>query len=340
MAGPSGREGTTETVAEVFRRVAEDFERGGSPLYARLARSYANDPLLVRIAGDHRPRWEVPLKVFGGVHYLALSGREPEPWERFGQVLSERREWLASFVRDQPVQTNEVQRSWALLPAFLTVARPRPLALVELGPSAGFNLYWDRYRYRYGDARWGPADAPLELEGVARNGPPDTLFEREVAVTSRVGIDRAPVDLRDKDAALLLQAFVWADQEDRVERLRRAIELIRGEPPEIERGDYLELLAEVLARRDLDLLTIVYHSASTSYLRSEERERLRATIEEDGARGSLAWISYEFIERDGRPQVGFESFALDVMTFPSRERRRLALGDGHGNRITWRGEEA
>src|SRR5918997_3839945 len=212
MAGLSGRDATTETVAEGFRRMAEDFERGGSPLYARLARAHANDPLLVRIAGDHFPRWEVPLKVFGGVHYLALSGREPDPWARFGQVLAERREWLASFVRDRPIQTNEVQRSWALLPAFLTVARPVPVALVELGPSAGLNLYWDRYRYRYGEAGWGPEDGPLDLEGIARGGPPDRLFAREVAGVSRVGIDRAPVDLTRDDPSLLLQAFVWADQ--------------------------------------------------------------------------------------------------------------------------------
>ena len=339
MAGPSGREATNETVAEVFRRMADDFEALGSGLYARLARRHANDPLLVRIAGDHRPRWEVPLKLFGGVHYLALSGREPEPWGRFGQVLSERREWLASFVRDQPVQTNEVQRCWPLLPAFLTVIRPRPLALVELGPSAGLNLYWDRYRYRYGDARWGPEDAPLELEGVARDGPPGRLFEREVTVTSRIGIDRSPVDLRDEEEALLLQAFVWADQKHRLERLRRAIDLVRREPPRLERADYVERLPALLAERDLDLLTIVYHSASTMYLAAEDRALLRAAIEDDGERGSLARVEYELVEVDGRPDTGFERFALDVTTYPSREHRRVARADGHGNRMTWLGAE-
>lgn len=337
MAGSSGREATTETVADVFRRMADDFETLGSGLYARLARTYANDPLLVRIAGDHRPRWEVPLKLFGGVHYLALSGLEPDPWERFRQVLADRREWLAAFVRAQPVQTNEVQRSWALLPAFLTVARPCPFSLVELGPSAGLNLYWDRYRYRYGEARWGPDDAPLELEGVARGGPPDSLFERAVVVASRVGIDRSPVDLRDDEESLLLQAFVWADQEHRLERLRRAIDLVRRDPPRLERGDYVERLPALLAERDLKLLTIVYHPASTMYLPPEDRSRLRAMIEDDGRRGSLAWIAYELVEADGRPDSGFERFAIDATTYPSGEHRRLARVDGHGNRMTWRG---
>ena len=47
------------------------------------------------------------------------------------------------------MQTNEVQRSWALLPAFLSLADGRPFDLLELGPIAGLNLLWDRYSYRY-----------------------------------------------------------------------------------------------------------------------------------------------------------------------------------------------
>ena len=334
MAGPSTRE-SLETVADVFRRMADDFERGGSPLYARLSRTYANDPLLVRIAGDYRPRWEVPLKIFAGVHYLELAGREPEPWSRFGEVLADRREWLSAFVRERPVQTNEVQRCWALLPAFLTVARPRPFALVELGPSAGLNLFWDRYRYVYDAGSWGREDAPLELRGVARGGPPADLLRTEVDVASRVGIDRAPVDLTDDGEALLLQAFVWADQANRLDRLRRAIELVRADPPTLVEGDYVDVLPGVLRDRDLDGLTIVYHSASTAYLSVEARETLNAVIEDEGRRGSLAHVAYEFTRDDGNDAVGFENFALDVRTFPSGEARRLARLDGHANRMTW-----
>ena len=335
MARRSGRDARTETVAEVFRRMADDFERGGSRLYARLARSYANDPLLVQIAGAHQPRWEIPLKLFAGVHFLSLIGREPEPWTRFGEVLLEWREWLGAFVHEQPVQTNEVQRCWALLPAFLTVARPRPFALVELGPSAGLNLFWDRYRYVYGERAWGRADAPLELRGVAHGGPPDELLALEVEVASRIGIDRSPVDVRDDEASLVLQAFVWADQRGRLDRLARAIELARADPPRLIEGDFVDVLPEVLDERDLGLLTVVYHSVSVGYLAPDARQRLRLAIEEDGRRGSLAWISYEYVESDGRDDVGFENFGLDVRTFPSGEARRLARVDGHGNRMTW-----
>ena len=312
--------------------MAGDFEKGGSPLYAELARTYADDPLVAAIAGDHKPYWEVPLRLFGGVHYLALAGRVAAPWTRFRDVLAEHRDWLARWVAEQPVQTNEVQRSWALLPAFLSVADGRPLDLVELGASAGLNLFWDRHRYRYGRATWGRSDARLELAGKADGGPPEELFRRSVDVRRRVGIDRHPVDVTTDEGALLLQAFVWPDQEPRLERLRRAIDVVRAHPPELVQGDFVELLSGLLERRAEDALTVVFHSAAVAYLDDDARSRLGDALEEAGANGALAWLAYEFDDEEG---VGYETFALDVRVFPAGERRRLARLDGHGNRLRW-----
>ena len=53
--------------------MADDFERGGSKLYAALARALADDPMVAAIVGDHEPLWEAPLRLFAGVHYLELS---------------------------------------------------------------------------------------------------------------------------------------------------------------------------------------------------------------------------------------------------------------------------
>ena len=50
-------------------------------------------------------------------------------------------------------QTNEVSRCSYLLPSFAFVGRRqegRPLALIDVGCSAGLHLIWDRYRYDYG----------------------------------------------------------------------------------------------------------------------------------------------------------------------------------------------
>ena len=72
--------------------------------------------------------------------------------------------------------------------------------------------------------------------------------QRSVSVARRRGIDLNPVDATTDHGARLLQAFVWADQAERLERLRRAIEEVRADPPELMRGDYVESLPALLAR--------------------------------------------------------------------------------------------
>jgi len=310
--------------------MADDFEQGGSKLYASLARSLADEPVVEVLVGDHEPKWEAPLRLFGGVHYLELAGMVQHPWGKLRGVLEANREWLARFVAEQPIQTNEVQRCWGLLPGFLTVGDERPIDLVELGPSGGLNLYWDRYAYRYGDERWGDPGAGLELSGSAEGGPPRDLLRKEVEVGRRIGIDRRPVDVTTDHGARLLEAFVWADQTDRLDRVRRAIEIARQDPPRLLDGDYVEVLPALLAERDLDILTVVYHSVSTVYLHQEERDRLEEILAAEGHRGSLARISYE-IDRD---TPTFYGFALDVETWPDG-RRRLARLDGHANTMDW-----
>jgi hypothetical protein len=309
--------------------MADDFEQGGSKLYASLSRSLADDPLVAEIVGRDSS-WEAPLRLFGGVHYLELSGMVQHPWGKLRGVLEANRDWLARFVEEQPIQTNEVQRCWGLLPAFLTATDGRPLDLVELGPSGGLNLFWDRYAYRYGEATWGKAAAGLELTGNAEGGPPASLLATEVEVERRIGVDRRPVDVTTDHGARLLEAFVWADQTARLERVRRAIEIARSDPPRLFDGDFVEVLPALLAERDLGRLTVVYHSVSAVYLRSEERDRLDGVLADDGRRGSLARISYEV----DRETPTFHGFALDLDLWPGG-RTRLARLDGHANHMDW-----
>ena len=97
-------------------------------------------------------------------------------------------------------------------PGFLSLADGRPFDLLELGPSAGLNLVWDRYRYRYSTGEWGTG--ALELTGDDRVPPPAELSRAACQVARRRGIDLNPVDVTTEHGARLLQSFVWADQAD------------------------------------------------------------------------------------------------------------------------------
>jgi len=316
-----------------------DGMESAAPVVAAVFRRCAADPLALAIVGEG-PTWDAPHRLLAGVRWLASGGEvedfeeTDDPWGVFRAILEERGDWLARFVRERTVQTNEVQRCWALLPIFLTVARAaaRPLALVELGASAGLNLLWDRYRYRYEKGDWGPLDAPLELVGEERSTVPSGLLETTVEVRNRRGIDLQPVDATSEDGLRLLDTFV-RDEGYRL-RMRRASEALRVEAPELIRGDYLELLPGILDARDDEALTVVFQTHSTVYLTDEQRQGLRRIVDAAGSEGPLAWISTPTPEEHGERRG---DYPLELAIWPGGERRIVARTNVRGEWLEWIG---
>lgn len=269
-------------------------------------------------------RWERrdPLRLLGGLHYLVLGG--VASWDAVDEALERHADFLRRFVAEQPVQTNEVQRSWVLLPLFLHAAGgTEAVDVVELGASAGLNLLWDRYRYRYERGGWGPPDAPLTLAGEERRPLPAELLRSGLRVRSRIGIDRSPVDATTAEGARLLKAFVWAGQDDRLERLERAIAAVRLDPPTIVRGDAAEVLPDVLAGLPHDGLTLVFQTSVLEYLSQEGRQRLRDVI--DRADRHLVFVS------SGSPRTERRAWGMRIYR-PGGGREFVGHADYHG---TW-----
>jgi hypothetical protein len=287
-----------------------------------VCRRLAEDPRVDDIAPDLG--WDLPLRLLAGLHYLVLAG--DASWDDLDAALDDRAEPLAKWCAEQEVQTNEVQRSLALVPAFLFVADDRPFDLLELGPSAGLNLLWDRYRHRYSTGTWGTG--ALELTGDDRSPPPAELLQRSVRVERRRGVDLNPVDVTTEHGARLLQAFVWADQTDRLERLRRAIEEVRKDPPQLEQGDYVEKLPSLLANRREGTQLVVYQTASTMYLERRALERLREALHEAGRGEPLVYLSTGRAPND-------DGFALELERYPDGRTERLAVFDFHGAWLDW-----
>jgi hypothetical protein len=270
--------------------------------------------------------------LLGGLHYLALS-EGLDPWRDPVPVLEQRRDWLRRFVRTQGVQTNEVQRSWLLLPCFLEVARRTGVEtfdLIEFGPSAGLNLVWDRYRFRYELGTWGEEGAALELAGEERRPVPQALLRLAPEVRRRRGIDLAPLDVTRPGEALLLKSFVWADQRERLERLDRAVETLRSDPPELEQGDVVERLPSLLAERLPGALTVVFQTAVRGYLGREDWKRMLASLDEAGRKFPLALVSVS------RPAAGEDRYwGLWLRLWPDGEKRLLAHAGFHGQWLEW-----
>jgi len=94
-----------------------------------VCRRLAEDPRVGGLTPDLA--WDFPLRLLGGLHYLVLRG--DASWDDLDAAFDEHTPFLARWTAEQDVQTNEVQRSWALLPGFLVASDERPLdLLVEL----------------------------------------------------------------------------------------------------------------------------------------------------------------------------------------------------------------
>jgi hypothetical protein len=333
-----------ERQREVYERQAAACRSGDrASLYGELCERLASEHLVHEVAPDYE--WNLPLRLFAALHYLALDGRAPElaraysgegeVWPAFRAALERESEWVARFLREQGMQTNEVQRCYGLLPAFLLAAAEtgRELDLIELGPSAGFNLLWDRYSYRYGAERWGKADAPIELSGELRAPLPSGLLAIRPVVRKRLGIDLSPIDVNSEHGARLLRSFIWPDQVERLQRLEQAIEVVRADSPRILRGDYLELLEPLLDERSEEALTVVFQTASLNHLPSEARLGVEDVLIHAGERGPLAFISGEHTLDDA---LGY--WQLRFRLWPGGGQRILARFDPHGRWLEWLGK--
>jgi hypothetical protein len=248
-------------------------------------------------------------------------------------MLADRERFLREWVETRGVQTNEVQRCWTLLPCFLEAVRrtrARELDLVELGPSAGLNLVWDRYRYTYANGAWGPAGATLHLAGEEARHVPPKLLDLTPAVRSRTGIDRSPIDVTTDNGALLLKSFVWADQAERLERLDAAIATVRADPPELIWGDLADRLPEILeALAGSDALTLVWETAVLGYVPEDSRRRLYDTIARFGDRHPIAFIQTRHASTGVIAHFGL------TLQLPPGESQELAFATHHGDWLDW-----
>src|SRR4051812_5964182 len=186
----------------------------GSPMYEAVLRRMAED---VRVGGPclaalepHMPRSAriAPLLLLAAIHRMVLGGQLPAAarfYPSAGGHADEDALWphlLEAIPRaalPACVQTNEVERSRALLPGFLEVVRQTglPLRLLEIGASAGLNLRWDHFPF-------------LDVPSAIR-------------VAERRGCDLNPIDPTLDEGRAALVSFVWADQTARLHLLAEGL---------------------------------------------------------------------------------------------------------------------
>lgn len=236
---------------------------------------------------------------------------------------------LTAFL-DSPPQTNEVARSGVLLAGFLSIsaATRMPLALLELGASAGLNLMFDRYAFDLGEGRtWGPGEARVRIPCTWTGDAPS--LAPPIAIVSRAAVDLRPISASAPEDRERLLAYIWPEQIDRVARIEAALDLLAAEHVAVEAEDAVTWAKRALAAPQAEgICRVVYHSVFLQYLPQEARHLLRSLLEAAGAAATpqrpFAWLAME-----AAPDAPM-TCQLTLRLWPGGERRVLAQVDWHG----------
>jgi hypothetical protein len=307
-------------IAGQYTVFASDEARGSSEVYEILALAAANSGDLLEFIATFPVEKRQPNLFLAAVRRICGIPWNADDLRQFVRTFGAQ---IREVMLSHTTQTNEPARCAVLLP--LLAQLPQPLALLEVGASAGLCLLVDHYGYDYGSARIDPTvsgdGAPVFSCQVSGAVPIPKSIPR---IAWRAGLDLNPLDVRSEHDAAWLETLVWPGQNERLGRLQAAINIARREPPKVVRGDLLTDLAKLAATAPSDATLVVFHTAVLGYvLPRSARERFAATVKQIGAE----WISNEALGV-------FPSIAEQAPPSPARGRFLLAR---NGTPVAWTG---
>jgi hypothetical protein len=315
----------SRSAADNYREFAQE-ARGRSPAYESLAQAVAADAGVLRFL-DSLPRAKRQPNLLFAAAWAVLG--EPAGIGTLRALVRDRPAELSAVMLARRTQTNEPARCATLLPALAEL--PPPLALIEVGASAGLTLLFDRYSYDYAGHRLAGSDP---LAPVLRCEPrgPVPLPARLPAISWRAGLDLSPLDVTSDEDVRWLSRLVWPGEGDRQQRLAAAVAAARRDPPAVHRGDLLTDLPALAAQAPADATLVVYHSAVLAYVAPADREHFAGVVRGLGA----VWLSNEAPGVvPGVPAVPVAAHQNAPFVLARDGREPLALTDGHGQWLEW-----
>ncbi|MBT2529588.1 DUF2332 domain-containing protein [Streptomyces sp. ISL-99] len=312
-----------QSVADRYREFSEQQASGVSPAYAELtARISEDQDFCAHIAALPPGNKQQPNLLLAAVRHL---GGPYEQWAAFRDWTLAHWDDVREVMLARFTQTNEPARCATLLPLLATL--PQPLALIEVGASAGLCLHPDRYAYRYNDGAV-LGSSPVTFD--CRTEGPAPLPTALPDIAWRAGIDLNPLDPTDEEDVRWLQSLIWPGQAERPRRLLAAIEAVRTAPsPRIVRGDLVDELPALAAGAPADATLVVFHTAVLTYLPLARREEFAALVRELPGH----WISNEhhtvlpWLDAPAPDDEHLLTLALDE--------RAVAFTAPHGQSLHW-----
>lgn len=336
-----------DTLSQRFENFAKFECAGSSELYEFLSLKAAQDEEILELCTNAHEGQPVPNLLFGAVHHLLLKGtphvlknfypsitKQPkqlkdsfEPFKNFCEVY---RVEIISLLQSKLVQTNEVRRCGYLYPCFTYIYNKvnKPLALVEIGTSAGLQLFWDRYRYSYNtDEVYGnlASNVLITADLKGQNKPP--LSSVSPPVSHRFGLDLHINDLTDPEDAGWLNALIWPEHHERRELFENASRYVDKNEAAFIEGDGVSLLLQIVEQIPKDVMICVFHTHVANQIPENMKKQLQQTIQKIGQTRDIAHIYNNMWDRD----LHIDSFIAGL-----EQTEIVGETDGHGKWFKWK----
>lgn len=302
--------------------------RDRCPVYEDLGLRIAEDPEIIDVISSFPRNKRQPNLLLASLR--RLLGHVPS-FEEVRAIMMRQPDDLLRIALSHGTQTNEPGRCATLLP--LLCRLPQPLALLEVGASAGLCLVPDRYSYAFNGTVLRGSSSRQEIVLHCKTHGQVPVPDAIPSVAWRAGLDTNPLDVNDPEQREWLELLVWPSEHARLARLRIAMDLVSEEEFHMEQGDlHADDLDRLCARAPKGATLVVFHSAVLSYtLDQERRDSFARRV------GDLAdhWISNEspmlFSEFGGelageRPG---SDFLLALNGSP------IAWAGPHGTHVAW-----
>lgn len=317
------------SIARRYQRFADAEAKGRSALYETLARHVAQSKRVLAFLDRLPQDRQQPNLLFAAMRLVAGTPASPA---EFDAAIADHAEAITEIMRTRTTQTNEPGRCAVLLPALARIEGP--LALIEVGASAGLCLLPDAYGYDWGHQALAPparfaAMAPVLACAATQNTP---LPSRHPEIVWRAGLDLNPLDMSKDDDVAWLEQLVWPEHHERLARLRKAIDIARSERPRVEAGDLRRDLPGLIAAAPRDATVVVFHTAVLAYVTQQhDRDAFAERMMRDPR---VFWLSNE------SPRVFPQSAAAvgqvhDDMFLLTGNGEPMAWTGPHGQEIRW-----
>jgi len=338
----------TTLISDRFKLFAIRECKGSSSLYEHLSEKIAADDESLQLAVHARQGQPVPNLFFGAVHYLLLKGEWHELREFYGSIVNNPRDANEAFpyfrdfclnyqheiiqlIENKLVQTNEVRRCSYLYPAFCYIYEKtkRPLALIEIGTSAGLQLLWDKYCYSYNSDEevYGDALSELRIESEIQGTRPPFIHKQSPPVTTRIGIDLHINNLNNIEDYLWLKALIWPEHTERTASFEKASNCVKKQSLKLIEGDGVKLLADIALKVPEDSVVCVFHTHVANQIPVEDKHELIERIKKLGEERDVFHL-YNNMWDLGK-------IHLDYFLGGKEYKETLAETDGHGRWFKW-----